>query len=485
MTCYKCAMATMATAAMLLLLSLDLHANLCWGLAYSPFRANQTPAGGPQPTVQQILEDMPRLAALTSNARTYSVAGYQSEIPALAHKYGISTWVGGWLNSDREANDAEMKTLIAASKQPGVAAVIVGNEVLYRKDLTPDQLIGYIRQVKKSVSVPVAYSDGWYSMRMNPDVVDAVDIALINIHPYWEGIAVEDAAKYVFDRYEYVQTRYPKKQIVIGEVGWPSAGPDRKAAKASEENEAAFLASFLELSKTRPDIRYFLFSSYDEPWKIEGGSTVGSHWGLHYSDGSTKRRLVALFGEQRPQPERLAAAGAVIENGKLAPGFDMGVDSSAGQRTWAIAGDSDITLAYPSGQEWGAAFITVGTLEPDRANRGVRDYSRYADLVLELKGTRPNESIEVGVKTGYDADDGSEPKFLIKNITDGWQTYRVPLDKLYNSDFSRKRFEELYVVTEFVFTGDMPHTISVRNVRFEADTKAAGRISRSSAGCSS
>jgi exo-beta-1,3-glucanase (GH17 family) len=446
-----------------------LQAKLCLGVAYSPFHANQTPAHVEQLSQQQILEDMPHLAALAENLRTYGVSGAQAQLPQFAHRYGLRTWVGGWLGRDQQQNEEEMRRLVTASQQPGVAAVIVGNEVLYRKDLSPAELIRYIRGVKAKVRVPVACADGWYTIRTNPNVVAAADIALINVHPYWDGLPVEQAARYVFDRYQYVKDRYPGKQVVIGEVGWPSAGPARKGAEPSEENEATFLHSFLDLAKSHPQVKYFLFSSYDEYWKEEGGSTVGTHWGVYYADGSTKRALAGLLASQAPQPDRLAAAGLVMENGKLMPGLDMGVNTSEGMTKWVTAGKSELVMAYPAGQEWGAVFITVGRPTPQPNQRGQRDYSRYSSLVLELKGGRQGESIAVGLKTPSDPDDGSEPRYVIKGISDQWQSYRVPLEKLCDAKHPRERLRQVYVVTEFVFTDGQPHTLAVRSIRYEAE----------------
>jgi exo-beta-1,3-glucanase (GH17 family) len=42
--------------------------------------------------------------------------------------------------------------------------------------------------------------------------------------PYWEGIEVQSAVDHVMARMKDLQARFPDKQIVIGEVGWPSDG---------------------------------------------------------------------------------------------------------------------------------------------------------------------------------------------------------------------------------------------------------------------
>src|SRR4051794_40098023 len=80
-----------------------------WGVAYGPFRANQTPGVGPQPTADQMRADMQRLAAIGGRIRTYSVAGDQAQIPAIAGAIGLKTWVGAWLGRDQVQNAQEVQ----------------------------------------------------------------------------------------------------------------------------------------------------------------------------------------------------------------------------------------------------------------------------------------------------------------------------------------------------------------------------------------
>ena len=64
--------------------------------------------------------------------------------------------------------------------------MIVGNEVLLRKDLTANQLRRYIRQVKQRVKQPVTYADVWEFWLRNPSLADEVDFITIHLLPYWE-----------------------------------------------------------------------------------------------------------------------------------------------------------------------------------------------------------------------------------------------------------------------------------------------------------
>ena len=87
---------------------------------------------------------------------------------------------------------------------------------------------------------------------------------------------MDQAVPYVDQRLKQVQKAYPGKPILLAEVGWPSAGKIRGAAKPSKGNQAYFVRTFIAHAKTH-NIDYILLEAYDQPWKrlIEG--QVGSH----------------------------------------------------------------------------------------------------------------------------------------------------------------------------------------------------------------
>jgi exo-beta-1,3-glucanase (GH17 family) len=108
-----------------------------------------------------------------------------------------------------------------------VESVIVGNEVLLRGDLSDDELIGYIQRVKAAVNVPVTTADTGVILLQHPRVMDAVDYLMPHIYAYWDGVSIENAARYVEQQYQRIQAAVPGKRVVIGETGrtfrWTSA----------------------------------------------------------------------------------------------------------------------------------------------------------------------------------------------------------------------------------------------------------------------
>ncbi len=72
---------------------------------------------------------------------------------------------------------------------------------------------------------------------------------------------------------------FPGKEVLIGEVGWPSAGRMRDGALPSPVNQARVILDVLALSK-REHFNVNIIEAFDQPWKRALEGTVGGHWGL-------------------------------------------------------------------------------------------------------------------------------------------------------------------------------------------------------------
>jgi exo-beta-1,3-glucanase (GH17 family) len=253
-------------------------------VSYAPFRGLQTPLVatthiGPE----QIEQDLAELAKVTDCVRTYSIENGLDQVPALAAKVGLKVMQGIWLGSDRLKNLAQISTAVGLTKQypQVITALVVGNEVLLRGEMTTSDLAANIRSVKAQVSVPVTYADVWEFWLKNREVYDAVDFVTIHILPYWEDMPVR--AKFAASHVDSIRKRmavaFPGKEILIGETGWPSAGRMREGALPSRTNQARIVSEILDLAK-REGFRVNLIEAYDQPWKRQLEGTVGGYWGL-------------------------------------------------------------------------------------------------------------------------------------------------------------------------------------------------------------
>lgn len=104
------------------------------GICFSVYDENQKP--GSKISDKQILEKLEIIKSYVSWIRTFSCSDENSRIPVLAKDLGFKTLVGAWLGKDKEQNDCEVENLIKLCNDGYVDIAAVGNEVMYRKDLS-------------------------------------------------------------------------------------------------------------------------------------------------------------------------------------------------------------------------------------------------------------------------------------------------------------------------------------------------------------
>lgn len=253
-------------------------------VSYAPFRDDQTPLNlSLRIPPEQIEDDLRRLAKLTQCVRTYSVHLGLDQVAPIAQRYGLKVLQGLWLGRNPEFNRIQIDTAVdLARRYPDVIrAVVVGNEVLLRGEMSGNDLAAIIREVKSKVPVPVTYADVWEFWLRNRDLVSAIDFVTIHILPYWEDIPIpaRDAASHVRSIRSQVATSFPGKEIMIGEVGWPSAGRMREGALPSPANQALVLQGVIADAK-HDNYPINVIEAFDQPWKRYFEGTVGGYWGL-------------------------------------------------------------------------------------------------------------------------------------------------------------------------------------------------------------
>jgi exo-beta-1,3-glucanase (GH17 family)/cellulose synthase/poly-beta-1,6-N-acetylglucosamine synthase-like glycosyltransferase len=252
------------------------------GFAFSPYRAGASPLRNEFPSEAQITEDIALLAGKTRALRTYSAAGTLREIPRIARDYKLNVILGAWLTKDPVIDEQEIRDVIALTKQHrNIKRVTVGNEMILRGDMTVEDLTALLDRVRKAVKQPVSTAEPWNVWLAHPELAKHVDYLAVHILPYWEGMDADIAVDHVFAVVERMKKEFPKKEIVITEVGWPSDGRTRESAVASVSNEALFLRRFLHRAE-KEGLVYFLMEAFDQPWKADSlEGAVGSYWGVY------------------------------------------------------------------------------------------------------------------------------------------------------------------------------------------------------------
>src|SRR3984957_6244725 len=246
-------------------------------VSYTPFEPGHVVDTTVDP--DRIRADLRKLSTMTRAVRSYSATEGNELVPPIAAEFGMKVTVGAWINKDDERNQREIAAAIdLARHNSNVTGIVVGNETVFRGEQKVDELIQLIKQVKKSVNVPVTTGEIWNIWRDNPELAYSVDFIGAHVLPYWEYFTADEAVDQAVAMYQLLRDQFPGKRIVIAEFGWPSAGYNLKKAVPGPFEQAVVLRNFVNRAEAI-GMDYNIVEGVDQPWKfIEGG--VGPYWGL-------------------------------------------------------------------------------------------------------------------------------------------------------------------------------------------------------------
>jgi len=249
------------------------------GICFSMYEEGQRP--GDIISEEQVRRRLEILAPYTQWVRSFSCIEGNEFIPKIARELGIKTLVGAWLGDDAEKNEKEIAALIQLCKEGFVDIAAVGNEVMYRKDLTEDELLGFIAKVRAEIPshIPVGYVDAYYEFTIKPRITEACDVILTNCYPYWEGSTIEYSLAHMKSMFYQALGAGQGKKVIITETGWPSQGESFRDSHPSPENAMKYFIN-TQLWSKEANIDVFYFSSFDESWKVGPEGEVGAHWGI-------------------------------------------------------------------------------------------------------------------------------------------------------------------------------------------------------------
>ncbi len=350
-------------------------------VSYAPYRKpGQTPFDESlMISREQIVDDLTALARMTECVRLYSVDQGLDQVPEVAREIGLKVLLGAWIGFDRKRNARELDRAIAIANDNAdvVRMLIVGNEVMLRRERTEVELRELIEYAKARTTVPVTYADVWEFWLKHESLARAVDRVTVHILPFWEDnpVSVDTALSHVATVFEEVRTHFDKP-VMIGETGWPSAGRQREASAPSQVNQARYIREFVHRAHDE-GWDYNLIEAIDQPWKRRLEGTVGGYWGVLDVDLKPKFPLAGPVAERKDAdvPAMAAALGALLcvalsfvvrraerSPGRLAAAAAIGLVAGV----VAVLHWEHAALAYRDAGEWmllGTVFV-VGLLVP-------------------------------------------------------------------------------------------------------------------------
>ncbi len=261
---------------------------------------------------KQIERDLKALSTRFRCVRIYAVSNGIDQVPPIAREVGLRVLLGLWIGIDPVLNQKEIEHGLEVAKRDHdvIDAVIVGNEVLLRREQTVDRLAALIRQVKAGTDLPVTYADVWDFWKQNPQLAKDVDFLTIHLLPYWDDkpTGIDEALAHTASIYGEAKASFPDQRVFIGETGWPSQGRQRVGAVPGRVAQARFIREFTHWAGTE-GIEYNLIEAYDQPWKRAQEGTVGGYWGLYDAAGIPKFPLQGPVEEDPDWRQGFSAAG--------------------------------------------------------------------------------------------------------------------------------------------------------------------------------
>ena len=231
------------------------------GIDYTPFNAQYPACLTNPPSQNNVTRDMAVLSQLTNTVRLYGTDCNQTEM--VLHSINklaltdMKLWPAVWLDNNATTNARGMAAMYDLVDKYGAtpfAGIIIGNEVLYRKDLTAAQLGDVVTGVRsnlttKNIDLPIAIAD--LGDEWTAALTATVDVVMSNVHPFFAGVTAEEAAGWTWEfwqTHDVLLTQGTTKRNIISETGWPSTGGNDCGAATCTSHTQGSIAGIDEMN---------------------------------------------------------------------------------------------------------------------------------------------------------------------------------------------------------------------------------------------
>ncbi|KAI8631606.1 glycoside hydrolase superfamily [Xylariaceae sp. FL1651] len=283
------------------------------GVDYTPINVQYPDCLKNPPSQNNVTRDVAVLSQLTNTIRLYGTDCNQTEMTIhalnqLKMQDEIKIWLGVWQDNNATTNARQLSQMWNILDQYGdkpFKGLIIGNEILFRKQMTAQSLGDLLDSVRSNLSdhswdLPVATSD--LGDNWDASLAQISDYIMGNVHPFFAGQDAKEAASWTYTFWHNKAGSFFKadnEKNVISEIGWPTQGgtdcgsdevtscPDGAVAGIDELNT---LLSTWVCQALDNGTNYFWFEMFDEPWKISF-DTTGMEWEDHWGILDVNRKL--------------------------------------------------------------------------------------------------------------------------------------------------------------------------------------------------
>ncbi|OTA92227.1 glycoside hydrolase family 17 protein [Hypoxylon sp. CO27-5] len=270
------------------------------GVDYTPINVQFPDCLKNPPSQNNVTRDVAVLSQLTNTIRLYGTDCNQTEMTIHALRQlklqdEIKIWLGVWQDNNDTTNERQLSRMWNILDEYGAdpfKGLIIGNEILFRKQMTADDLGKLLESVRSNLTthnwnLPVATSD--LGDNWNSQLAQISDYIMGNIHPFFAGVNAKEAASWTWSFWHNKADSFFKadnEKNVISEIGWPTKGGTDCGDASVTNCPDGSVAGIDELNTLMEDwvcqaldngTNYFWFEMFDEPWKITF-DTPGKEW---------------------------------------------------------------------------------------------------------------------------------------------------------------------------------------------------------------
>ena len=279
------------------------------GVCYGPY--HQKDKAWSSYTSADIDADMTIIKKYFHHIRTYSMRDAGKYIVGVASNHKVRVSLGVWIyKGDWNATKQEIDTAIgqAVGFLGTVIHLVVGNEVNRREqDYSTDEVMRAMNYAKQQVSshstlqgldVTTCFSGtvlepGTPGAAIWEPVVKACTSSVfLTVYP-WYGNSppgnIDGNMKWSYDS-GIKQVEALGKDVIIGEIGWPSQGGRATSVQNEELNYKVTDKWVRGGNFLKKNYLAFWFEMFDEPWKTQEGA-FGPYWGLYGSGANPQEKF--------------------------------------------------------------------------------------------------------------------------------------------------------------------------------------------------
>jgi exo-beta-1,3-glucanase (GH17 family) len=251
--------------------------------------------------------------------RTYypQYHGGNVNVMSAIEQNNLKVLLGLYIHENHEWTEGDYNNFVKKSfGKPALLGVLVGNEDFKVHHATINEFIDKIKNGSSSTPVSTAQTSSFWlghetyiSANDLQKLADKCDFIAVNIYPSWEwkvpnsenqpqkagkAVTPEDGLESFNKTYNEIKAKYPGKQIVVTETGWPTTygwivnAPTPKQCQVGLDNAKKYQELVKQWAQDN-NVVVFYYAMFDSIYGIDGdASQYNMHFGIKDAKGDSK-----------------------------------------------------------------------------------------------------------------------------------------------------------------------------------------------------